>query len=615
MRHARRNEPLVYVRELEGTDVSRLVELEEPFYPPELRGGVEFFDTLFSADWHEWPILYGAPRRGERPIRLGLGVGPELVGYIIARGCETEAGAPFLYIDYLTVLPGQRRHLMKLLRALFQQQARWYAGIPMVAHADEIITKLYERHRRAAERAGMTLARVEPENEWSGSQPLYRVEWEPCAARRVASPRIASGAAPALDAIGTVRANGAEYEVELARTVAQWDSLAEEWDRLVARVPGVTAFQTFGFLRLWWDHFAVSGSPFIVVLRRAGELAGIAPLAVFPWTIGHHAYRQLGFIGSRWEMDRPQFLFTGEAAETEACADALAHAIAARRDDWDLLYLYEQPPASTVVAALARSLRRSGYLVGELPDSTCPYIRTEGGWDAFLETRSRGFRKNLQRGRRRLERHGAVEYRVVNDPAAVNDAFARYLDVESRSWKADNDAGLYADAVDQAFYHDLTRLLGADRRIEFRFIEVAGEPAAGTFGIRHQTHTPSGTAAVDGDHFYSLKIAHDLRFAAASPGTLLESLEIRDCFEDGVVEYDFLGGFLTNKNRWTDDARTTTQVFAFPRRGRWIAFYIDRFVLRPRIKQALRRVGWLEPLLAQRDRVVRRIRKKEPDSS
>lgn len=437
-------------------------------------------------------------------------------------------------------------------------------------------------------------------------------------ARRATASRIASGrtAPAALDAIGTVRAGGAEYEVDVARTVAQWDSLASEWDPLLDRVAGATAFQTFQFLRLWWDHFAVAGSPFIVVLRRAGELVGIAPLAVFPSTIGDRAYRQLGFIGSRWEMDRPQFLFTGDPGETEACARAVAQAIDARRDDWDLLYLYEQSPGSSVIAALTRSLHGARYLVGELPDSTCPFIRTEGGWDAYLDTRSRSFRKNLQRGRRRLERRGPIGYHIINDATAVDEAFNQYLEIEARSWKADTDAGLCAEAVDQAFYRDLTNLLGRDRRIEFRFIDVAGEPVAGTFGIRHASRTPcdATAAAVDGDRFYSLKIAHDQRFAAGSPGTLLESLEIRDCFETDVVEYDFLGGFLTNKNRWTDDARMTTQVFAFPRRGRWVPFYIDRFVLRPRVKRLLHRAGWLEPLLAWRDRVVRRIRKTRPES-
>lgn len=295
MPRRRRNDALVSVRELERSDVPRLVELEEPFYPPELRGGIEFFDTLLGADWHEWPILYGVPRPGERPIRLGLGVGPKLVGYIIARGCEVD-GVPFVYVDYLTVLPDQRRHLLKLLAGFFRQQVRWYAGLRMVAHADESVVKLYERHRRAGERAGLSLARIAPESEWSGSEPLYRVEWEPCPARQATAPQIASGrtAAAALDAIGTVRANGAEYEVGVARTVAQWESLANEWDRLLARVPGSTAFQTFRYLRLWWDHFAVSGSPFIVVLRRAGEVIGIAPLAVFPFIIGRRALRQLG---------------------------------------------------------------------------------------------------------------------------------------------------------------------------------------------------------------------------------------------------------------------------------------------------------------------------------
>src|SRR4030095_15976547 len=69
-----------------------------------------------------------------------------------------------------------------------------------------------------------------------------------------------------------------------------------------------------------------------------------------------------------------------------------------------------------------------------------------------------------------------------------------------------------------------------------------------------------------GDVYYSTQIVHDESYAACSPGTLLEAMEIEYLMgEKRHVTYDFLGSFLNNKLRWTDDAAHTTYIFVLQR--------------------------------------------------
>lgn len=228
MRRARRNEPLVYVRELERSDVPMLTELEELAHPPEVRDGVELFETLLGADWHEWPVPFGYPQPGKRPIRLGLAAGTKLVGYLIGRLCRTDAQM-FVHVDDLVVLADRRRHLPRLIDGFVRQCVTLYPGDPLIAHAYETQRKLFERHRRAFDRLGARLSETESAGERIG-RPLYRMRWE-VHPRGVCPPSCltSGGDGPARVAVperaGTVPASGAEYDVEVARTVAQWESL------------------------------------------------------------------------------------------------------------------------------------------------------------------------------------------------------------------------------------------------------------------------------------------------------------------------------------------------------------------------------------------------------
>jgi CelD/BcsL family acetyltransferase involved in cellulose biosynthesis len=124
------------------------------------------------------------------------------------------------------------------------------------------------------------------------------------------------------------------------------------------------------------------------------------------------------------------------------------------------------------------------------------------------------------------------------------------------------------------------------RAFVVRTLTVDGKPVAGTFGLVH-----------DGV-FYSLQIAHDSELSRCSPGTYLEALEMEQCFRDGLREYEFLGGFLNNKSRWTSTFRFTTQLHVHRRTPLFLALHAVVFGLKPRIKALVRPYmkSWRRPL-------------------
>jgi CelD/BcsL family acetyltransferase involved in cellulose biosynthesis len=109
-----------------------------------------------------------------------------------------------------------------------------------------------------------------------------------------------------------------------------------------------------------------------------------------------------------------------------------------------------------------------------------------------------------------------------------------------------------------------------------RMLGVGGRAVAGTFGL-----------AFDGV-YYSLQITHDRELDRCSPGTYLESLEIEDCFGRGYREYEFLGGFLRNKSRWTSTHRHTVELYVYRRTPFLTLLYVLLFRVKPWVKELIR---------------------------
>jgi CelD/BcsL family acetyltransferase involved in cellulose biosynthesis len=175
-----------------------------------------------------------------------------------------------------------------------------------------------------------------------------------------------------------------------------------------------------------------------------------------------------------------------------------------------------------------------------------------------------------------LRELGALEYRTYDTPADVRAALERYGELETRSWKDREGVGVSRDADYFSFYQEMVEAFAASGAFMVRMLRAGGRDVAGTFGL-----------LFDGI-YYSLQIAHDREFDRCSPGTYLESLEIETCFGQGYKEYEFLGGFLTNKSRWTSTYRRTTNLYVLRRTPFFKLLHLWLFRIKPWIKELIR---------------------------
>jgi CelD/BcsL family acetyltransferase involved in cellulose biosynthesis len=171
---------------------------------------------------------------------------------------------------------------------------------------------------------------------------------------------------------------------------------------------------------------------------------------------------------------------------------------------------------------------------------------------------------------------GEVRYQMWNTEPDVLERLEAYKLIEARSWKAGEGVGVSRNTDYYAFYRDLAQVFGKKGQFAIRMLTVDGKPIAGTFGLEYDRI------------YYSLQIVHDREFSRCSPGTYLEALEMEECFGRGYREYEFLGGFLNNKSRWTRSSRATTQLHVYQPKPRFMALYVLLFRIKPLVKELVR---------------------------
>jgi CelD/BcsL family acetyltransferase involved in cellulose biosynthesis len=205
-----------------------------------------------------------------------------------------------------------------------------------------------------------------------------------------------------------------------------------------------------------------------------------------------------------------------------------------------------------------------------------PYLDLRQSWATFLQTRSQKLRKNLKAARRKLETRGAVALRSYESEAEVLEAFEVMLDLHQRSWKRKQEVEHSRSEAYPEFYSNWVEHMAELGQCRILVLYCGEAPVAATIAF-----TDRGT-------YYSAQIVHDAEFAACSPGTLLEAMELELLMTEGRYHtYDMMGSFLNNKLRWTDTAMKSAHALVLRRRLRTFLMDAYFFLIKPYLRPAL----------------------------
>jgi CelD/BcsL family acetyltransferase involved in cellulose biosynthesis len=202
----------------------------------------------------------------------------------------------------------------------------------------------------------------------------------------------------------------------------QIEELLPEWGELFAADDRATPFQSPGWARAWWRHWAAGTKPWLLAVRDAGRLVGLAPLCS-DRLLGLRRLRVNGEPADYWDV-------LAQPEHRTAVEETLARELQRRQRDWDLLVLGQLPHGSTT----AGPLERAGLRASHRSEVACPAIGLPESFDDYLATLPSSRRTNLRRRLRNLD-GGELKLRT---PAGeqLPDAIDRWQALRQRQWAA-----------------------------------------------------------------------------------------------------------------------------------------------------------------------------------
>lgn len=217
--------------------------------------------------------------------------------------------------------------------------------------------------------------------------------------------------------------------VQIVEDEAGLELIRDEWDRLAVacRRPGSRA----DLLIAWWRHLAPRDAlTRVVLVREDGRLIGLAPFLVSRAALGISRARLFG------TPSMPQRLgILCLPAHAERVAGAVASALAGSDPRPAVIDLDRVNAADPVVPLLARRWPAAlGARLHQPLRVPAPVLSLgAGGFEEWLDGKSRNFRKELRRTRRGLERRGA-RIAPVHDPERLDRAIDAFRRLHGRHW-------------------------------------------------------------------------------------------------------------------------------------------------------------------------------------
>lgn len=321
---------------------------------------------------------------------------------------------------------------------------------------------------------------------------------------------------------------------------ARLGALRAEWSALHGAAPDASPFLSWEWLEAWWRHFGGRRTPWILEARdAAGGLAGLLLLAGRTGALGVRRWRLLG--NGVTGADGLDLLVRRDAAAP--ARDALARAVVAQADAWDVLELQDLPFGSPSLEVLRHVAAARGARAEIEHAAVCPGFAVRGTFAAHLAAVPR--RETYGRRVRWFARQPGFAVEVATGPAEAPAAIEELLRLHRLRWAAEGGSdGIPPGAVED-FHREVAVRLAARGWLRLYLLRVGGAAVAAVYGLEV------------GRRFFYYQSGYDPAWAPRSPGLVLVGRTVEDAYARGLTDYDFLRGTEAYKREWATDRRDT----------------------------------------------------------
>ncbi len=350
-------------------------------------------------------------------------------------------------------------------------------------------------------------------------------------------------------------------------SVQEIENARNRWDYLVQSMALPSVFLTWDWITTWRTHFGNNYKVLILFIYDEKDLVAILPLAQRTMKYDNSFFNLniLTICGGLELYPDHLDIIHSKDSDIQLIIERLFIFLAQRLTAWDLIYfpyLAEKGALSSyLLSHEMKGCRRS------ITNTIAPFIVNEHGFNYFLQQFKRKKRYNLKRERRKLLQEPDVRIKTIDgktDDVELDAGLDELFKLHELRAQKRGILSTFTGREIHAFHRDIIQRFFENGWLRLHFLEKNHYPFAVAYGFvfaGRYSYYQSGMNP-EWEHF--------------SPGKVLISEIIKNEFDKGISEFDFLGGENKYKTFWTAEKRQLISFKLYKNNIKGILSYLYR---------------------------------------
>ena len=329
---------------------------------------------------------------------------------------------------------------------------------------------------------------------------------------------------------------------------ADFRTLKPAWDALVQDSASNTIFLTWEWVAAWWSVYGYPGELRILAAFDDHDvLRGIAPFRIETARRYGQTVSTLTFIGDGSNDSDYLDLIVASGYEEQVLASFRAH-WTSELNRGTVLLLNEIPATSRCLPLLRDFAGSQGKLWTEV-EVPCGTVPLPENWDEYLVKLRPRFRTKIRSVLRDLEGRSEVQFGFCKSREEVRSILPILFDLHTKRWMEDGKPGVFGWEHKRHFYIALSDLLMERGWLRFSWLKWNEMILACQYGFAYQ------------GKYFLLQEGYDPASEHWNLGIGLRAWSIRKFIEEGLREYDFLGGrVLRHRSDWGAQLKNSKKI-------------------------------------------------------
>jgi len=320
-----------------------------------------------------------------------------------------------------------------------------------------------------------------------------------------------------------------QTSIRRIQILKDFEELQEDWNRLLERHAEQTMFLTWEWLYAWWKHNLEGRELWLLTAWQKNDLVGIAPLMLSNTRKHGMPFRLLQTLGTP-NTDHSDFIAANDDPEI---VTLLCQYIFDQKDKWDAIELNEHKDEDANTRIITNLLESSGLILN-IKSNLHQHVEITGSWDDYFKSLSRNMRRDIEKSIRHAKENHTLDLKYFRGTEVCWEHFETFFEINQNGSFPEK----YESEKERSFHRELFELTREKNLIEIIILYLDGKPVAFDYGFN-----------LNG-RFEDWRTGYDKNYAEQSVGKVLLIMLLKDLFDHGYRDFDFLRGEYDHKDRW-----------------------------------------------------------------